>query len=262
MLEWVMEPAGAQAPPWSSAEIAIVTTGERPDLDGQVRAAFRAVWPEFIFHDPVSGEYLERVEAYFPHLDILLVDRGEVVAGGWGVPITWKGAIASLPDGYDGALVRSVTGHETGIQPDTLSVMAAAVRADRPGRGLASQVPTALRQRASSLGLTRMLAPVRPTLKSRYPLTPTAEFAKWVRTDGQHLDPWVRTDQRLGAAILAPAPRSMVITGQVSEGESWAEMALPQSGLYVVPGGLDLVEIDREADRGTDAETNLWMRHS
>ncbi|HVB54564.1 MAG TPA: hypothetical protein VNF24_10310 [Candidatus Acidoferrales bacterium] len=77
MLEWVMEPAGAQAPPWSSAEIAIVTTGERPDLDGQVRAAFRAVWPEFIFHDPASGEYLERVEAYFPHLDILLVDRGK-----------------------------------------------------------------------------------------------------------------------------------------------------------------------------------------
>jgi hypothetical protein len=29
----------------------------------------------------------------------------------------------------------------------------------------------------------------------------------------------------------------------------------------VVPDALDLVRIDRAADRGTYAETNLWMRH-
>jgi hypothetical protein len=28
-----------------------------------------------------------------------------------------------------------------------------------------------------------------------------------------------------------------------------------------VPGALDLVDIDRERDLGTHAETNLWMRH-
>jgi hypothetical protein len=32
-------------------------------------------------------------------------------------------------------------------------------------------------------------------------------------------------------------------------------------GQYVVPGALDLVSIDRERDRGTYHETNLWMRH-
>ena len=30
---------------------------------------------------------------------------------------------------------------------------------------------------------------------------------------------------------------------------------------YVVPDALDLVDIDREADRGVYRETNLWMRH-
>jgi hypothetical protein len=38
-------------------------------------------------------------------------------------------------------------------------------------------------------------------------------------------------------------------------------MAFPETGRYVVPGALDLVEIDRERDLGTYAETNLWMRH-
>jgi hypothetical protein len=38
-------------------------------------------------------------------------------------------------------------------------------------------------------------------------------------------------------------------------------MAFPETGHYVVPDALDLVAIDRERDRGTYLETNLWMRH-
>ena len=37
-------------------------------------------------------------------------------------------------------------------------------------------------------------------------------------------------------------------------------MAFPASGRYVVPDALDLVDIDREHDRGTYPETNLWMQ--
>jgi GNAT superfamily N-acetyltransferase len=242
-------------------KIEVVTSADRPDLDDEVTEAFRAEWPEFIFHDPVSSAHIERVSKYFPGYDILLLDDGEVVAGGWGVPIQWDGTIASAPEGYDGALVAAVTGHENGDAPDTLSVMAAAVKSGRQGRGLAGQVLTALRQRATDAGLQRVIAPVRPTLKRRYPLTPMAEFATWTRSDGLHLDPWIRTHQRLGASILGPAPRSMVITGTVAEWEDWTKMAFPATGQYVVPDALDLVEIDRDQDTGTYVETNLWMRH-
>src|ERR1700727_879155 len=110
------------------AGIEVVTTSDRPDLDDQARAAFRGEWPEFIFHDPVSAAHIGRVEEYFAHYDILLLDDGEGVAGGWGVPIQWDGSVFSLPDGYDGSLVRAVGGHEDGTAPDTLSVMAAAVK--------------------------------------------------------------------------------------------------------------------------------------
>jgi len=89
--------------------------------------------------------------------------------------------------------VAAVGGHEREVEPDTLIVMAAAVRADRHGRGLAGQILTTLRERAASAGLRAMPAPVRPTLKSRYPATSMDQFASWARSDGQHLDPWVRT---------------------------------------------------------------------
>lgn len=241
-------------------EFEVVTSSARPDLNEEVRAAFRGEWPEFIFHDPLAGEYLDRVEAFFPEFDVLVLEDGTVVAGGWGVALRWDPASEAPADGYDGAMVASVTGHEAAVPPDTLSVMAAAVKAGHRGQGLAGRVLTALRERAVAAGLSRVIAPVRPTLKARYPLTPMAEFAAWSR-DGQHLDPWIRTHQRLGATILGPAPNSMIITGTVAEWEEWAEMAFPQTGRYVVPAALDLVEIDVERDEGVYRETNLWMRH-
>jgi hypothetical protein len=239
----------------------VVTTSDRPDLDDEARAGFRVKWPEFIFHDPISRQYIERVEKYFPAYDVLLLDEGRVIAGGWGVPMQWDGSLADLPDGYDGAIARSVDGHEANAVPNTLCLMAVAVVNNETRRGLAGMALSALRTRASDAGLDHVLAPVRPSLKPRYPLADMETFAAWTREDGLSIDPWIRTHQRLGATILGPARRSMVIRGSVAEWESWTEMAFPQTGHYVVPDALGLVEIDREADQGTYVEDNLWMQH-
>jgi len=239
----------------------IITTSDRPDLEEQSNAAVLPGWPEFIFHDQISAELIPRAGECFPRFDLRVLDDGEVVAGGWGVLLTWNATTEGLPEGYDDALTRAIAGHERGVPPDTLCVMAAAVRPDRQGAGLGGYVLTALRDRAIEARLHQMIAPVRPVLKSRYPLTPMANYARWTRADGGHVDPWIRTHLRLGGVILRPAPASMVVTGTVAEWELWAGMAFPETGRYVVPGALDLVEIDRERDVGTYAETNLWMRH-
>jgi GNAT superfamily N-acetyltransferase len=240
----------------------IITTSDRPELTEQGKAALLPGWPEFIFHDQVSAGLIERAGEYFPQFDVRLVADGAVIAGAWAVALRWDGANENLPGGYDGALIRAITEHESAVRPDTLCAMAASVRADSRGSGLGGRLLSELRARAAGAGLPRMIAPVRPVLKSRYPLTPMASFARWTRADGTHLDPWVRTHQQLGATILGPAPRSMVVTGTVSEWENWAGMVFPETGRYVVPGALDLVEIDAGRGHGTYAETNLWMRHA
>ena len=53
----------------------------------------------------------------------------------------------------------------------------------------------------------------------------------------------------------------MVVTGTVAEWEGWTEMALPESGVYVVSGALVPIEIDRERDEGAYVEPNVWMVH-
>jgi hypothetical protein len=240
----------------------IVTSSDRPDLVQQVTTTFRPLWPEFIFHDPVADEYRDRVGRYFPAFDLLILEGSEVVAGGWGIPVRWDGTVGDLPAGYDDALVRAVTGYEQAVPANTLCIMAAAVRLDRRGNGLSGVVLTALRERAAAARFEHVIAPVRPSLKSRYPLTPMDHFAAWTRGDGLHIDPWVRAHQRLGASILAAAPQSMRIVGTVAEWEAWTTMPFPETGSYVVPDALDLVEIDRDRDQGIYIESNLWMGHS
>ena len=79
---------------------------------------------------------------------------------------------------------------------------------------------------------------------------------------GTHLDPWLRTHERLGADIVKVAPESVVVTASVAEWEEWTKMALPESGAYVVSGALVPIEIDRERDEGVYVEPNVWMVHS
>jgi GNAT superfamily N-acetyltransferase len=241
----------------------VITTGDRPDLVAQMGGpGFARGWPAFIFHDPVAGRHHDRRRRYFRHLDLLLVDDAErVMAGGWGVPIRWNGHPDSLPDGYTPSIVAAIEQHEAGEAVDTLVIEAAQVRTDLQGQGLAQAILTGLIDVAAAYGLTKVVAPVRPTLKSRYPLTPMRRFMAWTRNDGLPLDPWLRTHVRMGGHMLRVAERSMVMTGTVADWESWTGLAFPESGEYVVPDAFAPVRIDREADYGELVEANVWLRH-
>jgi len=244
-----------------TVELEIVTASGRPDLNDEAAAAFRERWPAFIFHDQIPPQYISRVNDYFADFDILVLADGGVAAGGWGVPFVWDGTLADLPDGYDSTLVRSVADHEARRTPSAFSFMAAAVHPDHDRQGLAAAVLSALVERATAAGIDRVVAPIRPTWKSRYPNVPMSEYASWVRDDGLSIDPWIRTHQRMGARILQVAPSSMVIPGTVHEWQQWADMPFPVSGEYVVPDALNLLVVDRETDTAVYREENLWMRH-
>jgi GNAT superfamily N-acetyltransferase len=240
----------------------LIPVADAPWLDEEAEQRFAEDWPEFIFHDLEVKKYRDRRAEYFRGWEFYLVSEGRLIAGCWGVPIAWDETVGDLPGGFTDSLARAVTSYEEGVVPNTFVLMAAAVRSDEQGQGHAGRVITAVRERAVAGGLARMIAPVRPTLKSSYPLTDIAEFMTWTREDGLPLDPWLRTHVRLGATILAPAPVSQTMTGTVADWEEWTGMPFPASGPYVIPDGLTLLEIDRPADTGVYREPNVWMRHA
>ena len=144
---------------------------------------------------------------------------------------------------------------------NTLCALAAESPRDGRARGLAEQLLRAMRTIAERHGLTHLVAPVRPSLKERYPLTPIGHYVGGAARTGSSSIPWMRVHERLGARVCDPLPESLRITGTVAEWESWTGMAFPESGDYVFPEGLAPVYIDRAADRGSYWEPNVWMVH-
>jgi hypothetical protein len=132
----------------------------------------------------------------------------------------------------------------------------------RHGGGISALMLAEMRRLAAEAGFGDLVAPVRPNLKSRYPLTPSDTYAAWTTPEGLPFDPWLRVHARAGAEIVKVCPESMIIPGTVADWEQWAEMRFPETGSYVVPGALQPVEIDIEADRGVYVEPNVWMHHT
>jgi hypothetical protein len=114
---------------------------------------------------------------------------------------------------------------------------------------------------AKDAGFEHLIAPVRPSLKDRYPLIPIERYVTWTREDGEPFDPWIRIHTRRGGRIVKPIPHSMRITGTVAEWEAWTAMRFPDDGEYTFPDGLATVAIDRGQDRGSYWEPNVWIVH-
>ncbi|MGH3328159.1 MAG: GNAT family N-acetyltransferase [Streptomycetales bacterium] len=188
-------------------------------------------------------------------------DADRVVAAGYTGPIVWDGVDARLPDSFDEAIVQVVNARRTGKPVDTLCAMAAEIPPLERSRGLAAEVLRGMREIAARHGLARIVAPVRPSWKERYPLAPIERYVTWRREDGTLLDPWMRVHERLGARVARRMPQSLRITGTVAEWESWTGMALPETASYVFPRGLAPLQVDREADRCTYWEPNVWVVH-
>jgi hypothetical protein len=224
-------------------------------VDAEIRAsdsfaALRRAWPEIVFHDAVSNEYWGRLYEERPAFQFALVEDGRVLAEGNSIPV------AGLPRGWRDAFPNGFGGDE----PDRLCALAILIDPYAHGRGLSRPMLEHMRGLAHVRGW-ELVAPVRPTLKHRYPLTPIERYVEWRRGDGLPFDPWLRAHERLGAELVGVAPDSLVVEATVAELEEWCGLAFPESGSYVVDGALVPVEIDRERDRGSYREPNVWMRH-
>ncbi len=80
-------------------DVDVVTSSAESELEERASEAFRVKWPEFVFHDPVSKEYLGHVGRYFAEYDVILREGDVPLAGAWAVPIRRDGTVEDLPDG-------------------------------------------------------------------------------------------------------------------------------------------------------------------
>jgi hypothetical protein len=243
-------------------DLSMHTAAERPDL-WERGISSESVWPEYNLHGDVLNEWWQYLDEELPRFQFVLYDESEdaVVAEGHTGPLAWDGDDATLPDGIDSAIEQIFELARAGRPVNTLCALAAETPRDGRARGLAVQLLDAMRTIGTREGLTHLVAPVRPSLKERYPTIDIERYVRWRREDGELFDPWMWVHERLGARVSTPLPKSLRITGTVAEWESWTGMAFPESGDYVFPEGLAPVHVDTVADRGSYWEPNVWIVH-
>jgi GNAT superfamily N-acetyltransferase len=220
------------------------------------------IWPEFMYHDPLLERLFGRVIEELPEYQFYVWDdeQEKVVGAGNAIPAAWDGDVATLPEGGVDAVVEARFS-EAAAEPTVLCALQIVIAPEVRAQGLSSRMIRRMAEIGRDHGLDRLIAPVRPNLKHRYPLVPMERYITWRRDDGTHLDPWLRTHERLGAPIVKVASESMRVPGTIAQWEEWTEMTFPESGSYVVAGALNPVEIDRERDEGLYVEPNVWMVH-
>jgi hypothetical protein len=250
--------AAARGAGGEEAAPAAVTVADRPDLSEKAWQCTSDLLPEYNNHGDILDQYWPRLTEELPEYQFHLVgDDEQILARVRSVPLHWDGTIEGLPPGIDGALIRGFEERE----PNVLCALLVAVPRGVQRRGMSTSALVAMSDIARRHGFGSLVAPVRPSVKERYPLVPIERYATWRQPDGSLFDPWMRVHERLGARVLKPEQRSLRITSTVADWEGWTGLAFPESGAYWFPGGLATVDIDRSADRGRYFEPNVWMHH-
>ena len=245
-------------------KLACFTFRQQPEVSAIVFPVVKKrVWPTFMFNDPVADACWGHLEEDFPDFQFVLRDMdadGTIAAVGHTIPFQWEGELPD--DGWDGVFAKAIDDLKTGRTPNQITALEAVIAPEYQGKGFSRVVINQMRHIAQEHGFATLVAPVRPSWKARYPLTPIEHYVRWKHDDGAaSFDPWLRTHERMGASMVKIASHSMRIPGTVGQWETWVGMRFPESGRYVIPGALNPIEIDCNKIEGVYVEPNVWMRH-
>jgi len=240
----------------------VCTFEERPDLHNTHMKIGDRVWPEFMGWDAVIREHWDDLDRIFPEYQFVLLEDNEAVGIANSIPFHLDMPLEELPEeGWDWVVVKGLKDKAADIKPNTLSGLQVAVDTEYQGRGISPVIVREMLSIARQKGYKYMAIPVRPTLKSMYPLIPFANYIRWKTEDGLPFDPWIRVHVKLGARIIKPCYKSMCIKGSISEWEKWTGMKFPETGEYIVEGALTPIKIDCKKDIGEYIEPNVWIVH-
>jgi len=236
---------------------AVESLAEDDKLIEVINSLHKDPWPEFLSADQMLVRHWRKLYEVYPEYQLLFKISEEYVGVANAFPMHWSGDMDELPSGFDEAIEAIAEGM---AEPNTMAGMAIVVGRAFSGRGISSAIIQHLKDVTSKSGYDHLLFPVRPTLKSLYPLIPMDDYVNW-EIKNLPYDPWLRVHVRSGGKILKVAYPSMTVKGTIAEWQMWTGLHFGQTGTYVVEGALNPVEINLERDEGVYIEANVWVKH-
>ena len=232
---------------------------------GEIRKAAQAIeqaaWARFGFLNFTRSHYdhYANLLDQYSHLQLCLVDdnSGYVVAASSCVPFEWDGS--PLPEeGWDWAVEQA----SRSTSPNAACMLAISVPELHRSRGLARRLIHAVRERVEQAGLTALVAPVRPSMKSRHPDVSIDDYTGWRDDGGRHYDSWMRSHESCGGTLVGACHRSMVVDEPLGFWEAWLGHRFDRAGSHIIPGALAPIEVDLDRGRARYEEPNVWFRYA
>jgi len=219
-------------------------------------------WPEFMQHDKTVEKYWLDLYTHFLKLQFALFENKTLVGVANSICLNWSGKDAELPDyGLDWAMEKANVDHIKGLKPNLLVGVQILINPNYQSRGISYKMLGIMKEIARSNGLLKIALPVRPTLKSEFPLIEIGKYMTWKNKNGLPYDPWIRVHVKDGGKIVKSCPQSMTIEGSVSDWEKWTGKKFPDSGDYIIKHALVPIRMNISQDRGIYIEPNVWIIH-
>ena len=243
-------------------DLTVVTFNQRPDLFDQQEQICGRAFPEFLYYSDTAAAFWEKMISFHDAFQFMLLEQDQVAAVINCLPMDLDMPVGTLPDhAFDWAFEKSIKDYEDGNKPNAAVGVQIVVSEAYQGKGVSGTAIEALKKACLQKGLAKIIIPVRPTLKSRYPLQSMEDYIRWKRDDGLPFDPWLRVHVKCKASIVKVCGNAVEIKGTVAQWEKWTKMVFPLSGEYVVDGALRPVSIDRERNMGRYVEPNVWVSY-
>lgn len=237
-------------------------TGKRQlDIYDQIIELRKEAVPNFI---RLSPDIFIKLYEIYPDFQICVLDKKthELVGMATSIPICWEKPLSELSDeGVTWAFNTGISKQIDIKQANILCATGVIVSEKHRNKGISKMLLQRLKDIAASKKFTSLIVPVRPTLKSAYPLIPITEYVTWKDEKGLAFDPWLKIHSALGASILKICPRSNVIKASIKQWEKWTGLSFPGSGKYIIKNALAPLTIDHTNNLGIYIEPSVWMHY-
>jgi len=219
-------------------------------------------WPEFMQQDKIVNKYWSSLYTKFSDFQCAILDNNNLLGIGNSIPINWHQPFAKLPDGgLDWAMEKANNDFLLNLTPNILIGVQILINPDYQNQGLSYKILDVMKGIAKKNGFSNIALPVRPTLKSKYPLIPMDDYIHWLNDDKLPFDPWIRVHIKAGGRIIKACHKSMEISGTLLDWEEWSNTHFQTSGDYIIDKALVPISVDIEKNIGTYIEPNLWIVH-
>jgi hypothetical protein len=234
-------------------------------LGDETSELMRCVWPRYLIEKSDLEETPHKTElsddelaSRFSMWGIRRKADGKLVAFASAVLIPIDLNAKSYSDSGWGFALEAYYSKE---RPNCLCLLSANVDPNLRNLKFSYALLEAAKELAVDFGFNTVLAPVRPTQKSKFLEMPMDEYIEKKSREGEIFDPWLRTHVKLGGEILNVCSQSVIVKATLSKWQEWLGHPIQNTQDLQLPMGLSLLKVDAANNIGFYVEPNIWVRY-